>query len=331
VPRYLLYGLRVTSNIDVPGLLPSAGTGAEDVRVVLGEIPPRLEAEVAHAGAPWHVSPHYDSSGMPTLVVRRMPGARSFHLRYGDGTEFVVEDAGRRVWCRWDEDLTLEDVATYLLGPVMGFILRQRGLTCLHASAVEVAGGAVLLVGASGAGKSTTAAALALRGVPVLADDVAPLLPGPGGFRVQPAYPHLRLWPDSAETVFGPARQLPRLTPTWDKRYLDLAVEAAFQPEPLPLRAVYVINARRAEHGRPRTEAIPAQAALVSLVADTYMSSLPDLAARARDLRTLGALVADVPVRALLPHDDPARLADLCGVLLEDAHALPAPRGEGAA
>jgi hypothetical protein len=323
VPRYVLYGLQVSSNLAVPGLAPTEGAGPSDVCVTLGEIPPELEARAGHAGAPWHVSPHYGSNGMPTLVVRRMAGPASFHLAYGDGTEFVVQDAGRRVWCRWDEDLTLEDVATYLLGPVMGFILRQRGQTCLHASTVEVDGGAVLLVGQSGAGKSTTAAALARRGLRVLGDDVAPLLPGAGGVRVQPAYPHLRLWPDSAEAVFGSAESLPPLTPTWDKRYLDLSRGDAFQPHRLPVRAVYLLGSRAPAAGRPCTAPVRPRTAVVSLVADTYMSALPDLPARARDLRVLGALVASVPVRALLPHDDATRLGDLCDVLLEDVRALP--------
>ncbi|MDB4947875.1 MAG: HPr kinase [Gemmatimonadetes bacterium] len=330
MPRYVLYGLHVDTTLPLPGLAPAPPRGPCDVRVVLGHVPPALDASAARGSPPWHVSPHFASNGVPALTVRRLPRPASFHLQYGDGTEFAVEDAGRRIWCRWDEDLTLADVATYLLGPVMGFVLRARGLTCLHASAVQVGGGAVLLVGASGAGKSTTAAALARRGVPVLGDDVAALLPGPGGLRVQPAYPHLRLWPDSAEAVFGAADPLPPLTPTWDKRYLDLAARGRFQPLPLPLRAVYLLAAGLPVPSRPRIEPVPPRAALVSLVADTYMASLPDLAARGRDLRLLGGLVATVPLRALLRGDDPARLDELCDVLLADAGALPEPREEDA-
>jgi hypothetical protein len=327
VPLYVLYGLNVASSAPLPGLAPTAGAGPPVVHVTLGDLPPDLAARLAHPGPPWHVSPHYDSTGSPTLVVRRLPGAADFHLLYGDGAEFVVEDAGRRVWCRWDEDLTPEDVATYLLGPVMGFVLRLRGVTALHASTVEVGGGAVLLVGPSGAGKSTTAAALASRGVRVLGDDIAALVPGDDGFRVQPAYPHVRLWPDSAEAVFG-ARTLPPLTPTWDKRYLDLSAEGVYQPQPLPVRAVYLLASRAPLPERPAVAAIRPQAALVSLVRDAYMASLPDLPARARDLKTLGALVSSVPVRTLLPHDDPARLPALCDVLLDDVRRLSVDGGE---
>ena len=51
------------------------------------------------------------------------------------------------------------------LGPVFAFVLRLRGAVTFHASAVRI-GDAVAFLGPQGAGKSTTAAALALRGCP---------------------------------------------------------------------------------------------------------------------------------------------------------------------
>jgi len=65
----------------------------------------------------------------------------------------------------------------------MGFALRRRGVTALHASAVCVAGSAIALCGATEAGKSTTVATLALRGIPVLSDDITALHEESGGFQ----------------------------------------------------------------------------------------------------------------------------------------------------
>jgi hypothetical protein len=92
-------------------------------------------------------------------------------------------------------------------------VLRLRGTPSLHAGAVAIDGVAVALAGEAGTGKSTTTAALAGRGHPVLADDVLALRATGGEILAQPAYPHLRLWPDIVPALLGPRAELPRLTP----------------------------------------------------------------------------------------------------------------------
>src|SRR5437879_13890138 len=52
-------------------------------------------------------------------------------------------------------------------------------------------------------------------------------------FFAEPGYPRVRLWPDAVHALYGSSTDLPRLTPTWDKRYLDLADQ--FEPLVLPL------------------------------------------------------------------------------------------------
>ena len=62
-----------------------------------------------------------------------------------------------------------------LLHPMMAALLRQRDLFVLHASGVVGPDGVVLVCGDSGAGKSTTAAALTRLGWPLQTDDVSAL------------------------------------------------------------------------------------------------------------------------------------------------------------
>src|SRR5205085_1986600 len=112
-------------------------------------------------------------------------------------------------------------------------------------SAVALGNRAVALLGPAGAGKSTTAAAFARRGYPLLSDDVVPIWVRDGLFVVPPAYPCLRLWPASVAALYGAADALPPLTPTWDKRCLDLTQGGCrFQQHPLPLAAIYVLGER---------------------------------------------------------------------------------------
>src|SRR4029077_10951164 len=111
----------------------------------------------------------------PALQVAVLEGGKDFGFFYSDGARFAVDRTGCEVYADWAENYTLEDACTYLLGPVIAFVLRLRGVICLHASAVIVDGRAIALFGLAGAGKSTTVAACALRGFSVLSDDVAVL------------------------------------------------------------------------------------------------------------------------------------------------------------
>ena len=120
-------------------------------------------------------------------------------------------------------------------------LLRRRGITCLHASCVVVGETALALVGQSGAGKSTTAAALSARGYSVISDDVLPLKEVEDRFYAIPGYPRLRLWPTSVEALYGHREAQPQLAPNFDKRYLALSPDN-FSFDPLPLKAIYFLN-----------------------------------------------------------------------------------------
>ena len=316
--HYSIFGLRAQANRRIPGLIEIPDTAKADVEIVLGSMPPRLN-DVSGATKVWYLSPEPDQDGVPQMTVWELAGGAYFRIRYSDATEFVVDGSGTEVWATWPETLTLEDTATYLLGPVLGFILRLRGVICLHASAVAVGDRAVALFGLAGAGKSTTAAAFAGLGYPALSDDVVPLSRQGTSFFVQPGYPRLRLWPDSVNFLYGSSDALPRLTPTWDKRYLDLTADGyQFQRQPLPLAAIYILGERSTDPAAPFVEAMPAHGGLMTLVANTYTNYLLDKARRAQEFELLGRLAAHVPLRRVTPHADPAYLPKLCDVILGD-------------
>jgi hypothetical protein len=252
------------------------------------------------------------------LRVGVLSGGDYFGFFYGDHVRFAVERQGREVWGDWPESYTLEDACTYLLGPVLGFVLRLRGVTCLHASAVAVDGRAIALVGSPGAGKSTAAAAFGKCGFSVIADDVVALAEEGGRFLVQPGYPRVNLWSDSVCALFGSEEALPRITPTWDKRYLALGDNGlGFASEPLPLVAIYLLGAREA--AAAAMDVVAGGNALAELVTNTYVNYLLDREMRSREFDVLTRLVERIPIRRVRPPANCSAVFDLAEAIANDA------------
>jgi len=317
---YRAYGLGIVSSTSIAGLesLP-ADVGSPDVFLDTGPEPDwaRLAREL-----PGRVISHLpgtEDAAEPNFNLTEHGRAECYDLAYSDGTRFVVDAAARRVWGTYRAPLTSADLATYFLGPVMGFLLRKRHVMCLHASCVELGGHGVALCGDAGVGKSTTAAALALRGFPVLAEDIVPLDESGGVIRAVPGYPRVCLWPDSVAKLLGAEEALPRLTPAWEKRYLALDGDGAkFSGEKLPLGAIYLFAPRSDDAAAPRVEQMRPREALFQLVQNTYMNWLLDREQRAIEFDALVRLVRQVPVRRIVPHVAPSMIARLCELIVKD-------------
>ncbi len=314
-PIYSVCGLHVRSDRHIPDLLPADSRGA-DVEIAFREHP---EAQgFAQRRRLRYSSDQLAPNGEPTVRLWEIASqALLYQLVYGDGTKFVIDEAGSKVWASWATESTFEDTLTYLLGPVLGFVLRLRGITCLHASAVAIDGAAIALAGPAGAGKSTAAAQFAGMGYPVLSDDIATLVPAGTSFLVQPSPARLRLWPASVEHFYGHPDALPRLTASWEKRYLDLrAGNWRLQSSPLPLAAVYVLSNPQSQAAE--IEEIPRAEAMMQLLANVYVNYLLDDSFRGRDFVRLAKVVNTVPVRRVNQRHNFAALDQICRSIATD-------------
>ena len=320
---HIAFGLHLHSNQPIPGLQKLLPTLLPDVRVWLDQIPLWLKQIVEQNSTLWCTSPYQDLSGQPLMKGWKVGDGDYLRLEYSDRTEFIIDRKGTQIWANWPDNLTLEDTATYLLGPILGFVLRLRGVVCLHASAVAVEDKSVVILGPAGAGKSTTAAAFAKAGFAVLSDDIVPILERDNHFLVQPAYPRLRLWPTSVKALYGEGDALPCLTPNWDKRYLDLTQpEYKFQELPLPLGAIYILGDRTISPSAPFLETVPSNTGLIGLISNTYANNLLDKKMRAAEFDLLSRVVAKAPLRLVTPHADSENIAQLCDVILKDFQKL---------
>ena len=310
---YSVFGLSLACNRRLPRLSTEPASAGEPLHVALGEVPFDLPPAAAPGWALVFESTILGLDSEPSVRIWRQEGGGPYRFLYSDRTEFFVDREGRRLWVRWAPPSSLEDAAGYLLGPILGFVLRLRGVVTLHASSVVVDGFALALAGAAGSGKSTTAAAFAQRGYPILSDDVVALEPAGSEFLVRADCSQLRLWPASSEMLYGSLDALPRLSSTWDKRFLDLEEHGYLaEREPRPLAAVYLLTPEDTESPQPSVRGLAGRRGLMTLVANTY-AHLLDRQMQAHEFEILARLQAEIPLLRLRRPTagiDPLELSD---------------------
>jgi hypothetical protein len=98
------------------------------------------------------------------LTVGRCPDSAAFFMAREGHVAWVADDPGALLF-RFEHELTV------------ALQRRRRDLYFVHAAVLEVAGQAVMLVGASGCGKSTTAWALLQHGCRYFSDELGPVDP----------------------------------------------------------------------------------------------------------------------------------------------------------
>ncbi len=194
----------------------------------------------------------------------------------------------------------------FLLGNVLGTLAFLRGFLVLHGSAVAVNGHGVAFLGHSGEGKSTMAAAFSDK-YPLIADDVLVFRTDEASPLICPAFPHLKLHPETAASLgFDPEKSSPR-SPLEEK--ITPQVSEGFSVEPLPLKRVYLLEKGDVIELLPlsRPEAV------IALLRYTYtLRSLKAGENQQRHFRHSARLAREVPFRRLIrPHD----LKDLPGIV----------------
>ena len=299
LPR-CIHGLGVVCNAELPGLDGFPHASSADLGITLGELPPGSGSR-SDALAWRCIRSLVTDDGHVELRATRVPPTGDFRLDYDDGTTVIVERSGRAVWAVHPDTVSVAQVSIYLLGPVMGVVLRARGIFCMHASAVSMHGGAIALAGATLAGKSSTAAALAQQGFEVIADDMLPVHASDEGFEIAPSLPRLRLWPDSASAIYGSPENFGRLWPRDDKLLVPVRGSAA--DARIRLHAIYLLE-RSADVDAPVILPVAQARAMLAIVGDSFASHYEDTDGRAREFDLVSRLVASVPSRRIrIPAD----------------------------
>lgn len=160
-----------------------------------------------------------------------IPKVAKYHLVITDNTLFIEPHPTLN---------NLYPINTWLYGTVFAYLLQIRGYLVLHGSAVMVNDKAVIFSGGSGAGKSTTAAAMVARGHSLITDDVVALCYNTAGdLVVVPGPQRVKLW-DDALIKFGISLDdLPQVTNKFNKYELEIE---NYQSEPVVVANFFELN-----------------------------------------------------------------------------------------
>lgn len=222
---YQAYGLDITSEFYLPELI-SGGNG-KDLTIKKGNLKlPELNETIIRR------------QGLKSWFGGTVNEAYMYWENLGkflakNGKELIVEPS--------KDQIPFEFLNLYILSEALGMILFQKGLFLLHASAIQVGDKAIVIIGNPGAGKSTTAAAFAKRGHPVLTDDmVAIQIEAEGSPQVVPGFPQIKIWPPSVDGLNYDTDTLPVLFPGSSKRVIRKTEN--FPSKPIPLREIYFLD-----------------------------------------------------------------------------------------
>jgi len=215
------------------------------------------------------------------------------HVLSSDGRRLRIMPGGARP----------EDWQRFLVAQVLPFAAALSDLEILHASAVAFGAGALALIGASGAGKTSLALAACRLGAVLITDDVLALERREQALLAHPGTPLAGLAHAEAERL---GQRLASARPLAVNERERL-IETSLAPGPLPLRAVLFLDRRADGPSEPCFQALEGAGALLGA---TFNFVLDDPARLVRLLEVCERAARGTVRRVCLgPGVDPDHLA----------------------
>lgn len=241
-------------------------------------------------------APRIEASGPDRRDLAVGPGG--WTLRYdnpdGDWMAYDYRAAERRLSV--SASLPWEISSPPLCGVVCGVLLGLRQRTLLHGACLNLGGRSYGLLGASGHGKSTLAAALVRDGAAVLTEDLLVADRSASGWIVEPGAPSLHLLEDSYAAL-GSGLSRPA-TARGGKYALDLSLpEDGICAGEAPLAGLYILDPPAAD-GAAGLVRLKGRHALLRLLDHLYGAAWIRPPGRS-DLDFCSALAAEIPVYAV--------------------------------
>jgi hypothetical protein len=235
--RVRAFGLEIDASFDAPGLETAGGPGAGPVTTLDLASAEEIDRDWPAEGVERVLEEHFDDGpAARTIDTHPEAGYRLYARHFGLAR--IAPDGGS-ILCAPPEDEAWS-WQRFLVGRILPWAAVLRGHEAFHASSVAIDGKAVAFVGATGAGKTSLAVQLAVRGLGFVTDDVLVLEHTGGSLLAHPGAGIASIRPAEWEAI--PSDTLARLGSVLGhsgKTYV--AVPRADLP--LPLGAVYFLGA----------------------------------------------------------------------------------------
>jgi hypothetical protein len=219
---YYAYGLGIHSEIAIPEFI--AGATPQDVTITINKnaaISDYLPTEVIEQ--PWALRLTREKA----IVYVRETGV------------FLIDNGHKIVFIPVPEAIE-QSARFYIVGTVMAILLYQRQFLVLHGSVINFDGEAVIFLGNSGDGKSSTAAALHAAGYNLVNDDVAPITLEDSQVILQPGFPQIKMSQATANALGYDFASLPLIHPSEEKR--GYRPQHNFLRSPLTVKRIYILE-----------------------------------------------------------------------------------------
>jgi len=274
---YFVQGLYVNSSIDFPEFTPIEKVNNYDAVIKFGE---------------FNVVKDYCEIDLG-YFIKAVLTSEGIHLFLNNIPLFMISN-GNKIIINPQNCLENSYLKLLILGYGLPLLLHQRGDLILHANAVDMGDGALVLLGSQGTGKSTTSLALHKKGYNLLADDIIRVK-----FDVEnspivfPGFPRIKLWPDVIISIQEDPESIPRIHKKAKKHYYPLINN--FLKEPQPIRSFYFIE----KNDQTKIEPINSHYSLLNLIKSSYCFKFFDEHDLTNNFDHCAKIVQKVPVKKL--------------------------------
>jgi len=218
--NYYAFGLNISSEIELPGMIETVFNDKSDVKISLGKVNKLLnKAEIEGF--------NYQLYHEDIYLWWKNIGK----VKLSGGNRIIVDM----------KNSDINQIIPFLLGPIMALLLYQRGFLVLHGSSIKINNDVVAFLGNRGTGKSTTAINLYKKNYPILTDDILAINFDDKGFpHVYPGYPHVRLSEESYNHIKDETSILTPIHTLVGKVFCDAS--RGFSPETVRLKRIYLLE-----------------------------------------------------------------------------------------
>jgi len=290
----------VSIQSDTPfSIAQSPFRGAPDIRFTLKTMAGGTEGTYVERAFLGQIQ---NGAGHPSIAVYRIEKGYILDCHNpARRVEFVIARDASWIDCYAHVGAGQGDIEVWLFGLVMSFILQNRGIFTLHASAIDYGGKAIAFLGSNRYGKSTLAFYFAQKGHPLITDDVLPIIETSGCLLAYPGSPSVNLW---SQTLDQLAPTHPPIStagaPMGKHRYAIESLNLLQCSSGVPLHRIYFLQLKNPNGADSvQIDPVPGAQAVIDLLIQTRANTMIGVPAQQKLLKIYSRLLSQALIRRL--------------------------------